>query len=428
MAEAAISCIDVDDASARWRLKGVSRFSTERNKPLDSGSLLEVQGAKFGLRLQWGGADSDNGSEEVVALYAQLVQSSGTMPFWWRAQLRAINSMGQPVCGPHAPEWLDAKKSSDAKLWGHPKWWKRSDLLRSNCVVDDVLILMLRIEAWPSMPRTEYFPAVVGAPAEVPGAALAADLLELLRRGEGADVELRPGGEDPLAEQEQDSTSRQAPMIFRAHRAVLAARSPVFRQMFYSAGMREAAADAQVTLGDVEPKVAGWFLDFLYSDTIAEDVWEDDEAVCHLLAVAHEYDVTSLLRRCEARISSRLTAENAIERLMMADRLGIPGLRGTVLQYICCSRARLAKVQAGEAFGRLGKNFPHLLMEIVSTIIPPESKKRLHSSEGLPSDLETRTCAQLKQLCSDNGLHTSGTRDTLIQRLQQWAASSSSQA
>ncbi|CAK0799090.1 unnamed protein product, partial [Prorocentrum cordatum] len=389
--------------------KGVSRFSTERNKPLDSGSLLEVQGAKFGLRLQWGGADSDNGSEEVVALYAQLVQSTVSTPFWWRAQLRAIASDGKATPGPNAPEWLDAKKSSDAKLWGHPKWWKRADLLRSSCVSDDCLVLQLKVEAWPSAPRTEYC-LPVGAFSEAPGVSLAVDLEELLRRGEGADVEVRAGAPD------EEGSVKYPPL--RAHRVVLAARSPVFRQMFFSAGMRE-SLDAHITLGDADPKAVQWFVGFLYSDNIADEVWQDDDAVCHLLALAHTYDVSALLKRCEARIGSRLSEENALERLMMADQYSISGLKEMVLQFIVKSKERLAKVQGSPDFARMGKNFPHLLGEIISAFVPPETKKRPVAA-ALPDDWESRTVVQLKQLCTDHGLHTSGTRDVLIQRLQQW--------
>lgn len=416
MAEAAVSSIDVDHADARWRLKGVSRFSTERNKPLDSGALLDVQGAKFGLRLQWGGADSDNGSEEVVALYAQLVasQPSGA-PFWWRAQLRAIDREGKAMCGPNAPEWLDAKKSSDAKLWGHPKWWKRVDLLRSTCVTDDCLVLQLKVEAWPSPPRTEYC-SPVGAFSEAPGASLASDLAELLQRGEGADVEVRAG-----AAPDEEGSGKGPPSVLRAHRVVLAARSPVFRQMFFSARMRE-SLDAHITLGDADPKAVQWFIDFLYSDNIADEVWQDDEAVCHLLALAHTYDVSSLLKRCEARIGSQLSEENALERLMMADRLSISGLKDLVLQFICKSRERLAKVQGSQDWARMGRNCPHLLGEIISAFVPPETKKR-PVAVALPEDLESRTVVQLKQLCTDHGLHVTGTRDVLIHRLQQWASS-----
>lgn len=418
MAEAAVSSIDVDYGEARWRLKGVSRFSTERNRPLDSGPLFEVQGSKFGLRLQWGGADSDNGSEEVVALYAQLVTpTTGGTPFWWRAQLRAIASDGKPTCGPNAPEWLDAKKSSDAKLWGHPKWWKRADLLRSHCVTDDCLVLQLKVEAWPAAPRTEYCSTLstFSAAGEVPGSSLALDLAELLQRGEGADVEVRAGAP------EEEGSARASPCVLRAHRVVLAARSPVFRQMFFSARMRE-SVDAHITLGEADPKAVQWFVDFLYSDNIADEVWQDDDAVCHLLALAHTYDVSALLKKCEARIGSRLSEENALERLMMADRLSITGLKDLVLQFICKTKERLAKVQGSPDFARMGKNFPHLLVEIISAFVPPETKKRPVVA-ALPEDWESRTVAQLKQLCTEFGLATSGNRPELKQRLQQWQTS-----
>ncbi|CAK0799091.1 unnamed protein product, partial [Prorocentrum cordatum] len=209
---------------------------------------------------------------------------------------------------------------------------------------------------------------------------------------------------------------RRDPLLARGGSARRCAR--MLRQMFFSAGMRE-SLDAHITLGDADPKAVQWFVGFLYSDNIADEVWQDDDAVCHLLALAHTYDVSALLKRCEARIGSRLSEENALERLMMADQYSISGLKEMVLQFIVKSKERLAKVQGSPDFARMGKNFPHLLGEIISAFVPPETKKRPVAA-ALPDDWESRTVVQLKQLCTDHGLHTSGTRDVLIQRLQQW--------
>ena len=62
----------------------------------------------------------------------------------------------------------------------------------------------------------------------------------------------------------------------------------------------EAMANAEVCLSDMEPQVAECFLHFLYTGRVKDEVWKDDDAVCHLLSAGHKYEVTSLVESCVA--------------------------------------------------------------------------------------------------------------------------------
>lgn len=184
--------------------------------------------------------------------------------------------------------------------------------------------------------------------------------------------------------------------------------------------MREAAPGAEVTLHDLDAPVLKWLLRFLYTDEIEKEAWEDDEALCHLFAAAHKYEVRGLLERCEIGIAARLTEENAAERLMMADMLEAVGLRKRVLDFACHSKERLGRVQSTEGFARLAQKRPQLLVDMMAAMAPPAPKKRKAEagSEPLPANLETKRVVELKQLCSDRGIYQTGSKADLLCRLR----------
>jgi speckle-type POZ protein len=95
---------------------------------------------------------------------------------------------------------------------------------------------------------------------------------ELLQSQEGADVTFHVSGES-----------------FAAHKALLAARSPVFKAKFFG-GMEETSSDS-VVIEDMEPVVFKSMLHFIYTDMAPElDGDQEPQAAAtmaqHLLAAA----------------------------------------------------------------------------------------------------------------------------------------------
>lgn len=228
---------------------------------------------------------------------------------------------------------------------------------------------------------------------------LAADFEFMLREGIGTDVALYVGTEKK---------------IIHAHRLVLSARSPVFRQMLLSSGMSEATADGEVVLTDVNSQVMDWFLHYLYTDSLAPELDGNDEALCHILAVAHKYQVDSLVNRCIMGIVSNLTEDTACERLMMADLLGLADFQQLVLQYICSTPERIVNIQVTEGYSRLKDQRPRLLADILAQAVTPRKRP-----SSLPENLNTRTMASLRVLLSDRGLPVRGSREVLLTRLRE---------
>ncbi|CAE8607124.1 unnamed protein product [Polarella glacialis] len=206
-----------------------------------------------------------------------------------------------------------------------------------------------------------------------------------------------------------------------AHRLVLAASSPVFEQMFFSSSMSEAKPDSEIELPDFDPRLAHNFIRSFYTDDIDAELWDDDEALCHLILGFHKYQVKGMLKRCEGRVVKNLSVENVAERLMMADLLGLVSLRECALSFVNASSHRLSEVQSTDGFVRLTKQRPHLLADVLATVVQPAKRKStsLSQPEKLPANLEDFSVVDLKQLLSDCGLPRGGLKAALIERLQQ---------
>ena len=101
---------------------------------------------------------------------------------------------------------------------------------------------------------------------------------ELLTSKQGADVTFHVGGE-----------------TFRAHRYILASRSPVFQAELLGP-MRESHAAAVVEIQDMEAQVFQALLEFVYTDALPQDMTREEEAVIcqHLLVAADRYSMERL--------------------------------------------------------------------------------------------------------------------------------------
>lgn len=114
-----------------------------------------------------------------------------------------------------------------------------------------------------------------------------------------------------------------------AHRAVLAARSPVFRSMF-SHDLKEKSLST-IDISDMSFDACRAFLNYIYGDFRAE------EFLAHrftLLGAADKYDVADLKEACHESLVEDIDAKNVLERLQAAHLYRLPKLRGSCLRYL----------------------------------------------------------------------------------------------
>lgn len=114
-----------------------------------------------------------------------------------------------------------------------------------------------------------------------------------------------------------------------AHRAVLAARSPVFQTMF-SHDLKEKKCSA-VDISDMSTDSCQAFLNYMYGNI------QNEEFLNHRLALlraADKYDMLDLKEACHESLLEDIDTNNVLERLQTASLYQLPNLKASCLQYL----------------------------------------------------------------------------------------------
>jgi hypothetical protein len=181
------------------------------------------------------------------------------------------------------------------------------------------------------------------------------DLLALLRSGEDADVTLRA------------ACGRE----FKAHRAILRLRSSTLK-----AQLSGAYADSRAVVdvaADIPAAVLERLLQFIYADELAPAGREEAAA---LLAASAFFGVPRLGAICEHALAAALTADNATDTLLLADRHSATLLRNAAL--LCAAASADAMVDT-DGWARLVATQPALMADVVHTLAkgaPPPLLRR----------------------------------------------------
>lgn len=195
------------------------------------------------------------------------------------------------------------------------------------------------------------------------------------------------------------------------HKLVLGARSEVFKGMF-AHPMRE-NEEGRVVIVDADGETVHGFLRHLYDgNPPAGSV--DSRMWVGLTNLATKYGVASLVDMCTETLLSDLDVANAAERLCLADTLGIPRLRGGVLDFILGSPGRLWEVQGTEAFDYLGAD---MLQDVVCELAAQNAGRRPREAGGFEledgTDWQGVSLAHLRRACRERGLPTAGDSQAL---------------
>lgn len=102
--------------------------------------------------------------------------------------------------------------------------------------------------------------------------------------------------------------------LLKAHKSVLAARSPVFKKMFLT-NMKESKSN-EVVISDISHDTFDEMLFFIYTGKVSSNF---HIVVMELFAASHKYQIESLRKVCEAEVSANLSEENAAAVLEFAN-------------------------------------------------------------------------------------------------------------
>ncbi|KAL8093487.1 BTB/POZ and MATH domain-containing protein 3-like isoform X2 [Apium graveolens] len=202
-------------------------------------------------------------------------------------------------------------------MWGYKRFYKRTSLESSDYLKDDCLsmnctvgVVRNRIEG----PKRCSIP--------VPPSDMGQSLKYLVDSELGFDILFRVGEE-----------------TFKAHKLILAARSPVFRAQFF--GLVGNTKMDEVTLKDIEPSIFKAMLLFLYSDELPDlqefsDSTMDSASTVtlqNLLAVADRFGLDRLKHLCESKLCEEVSVDTVATTLSLADQHGCSQLKAVCLKF-----------------------------------------------------------------------------------------------
>ncbi|KAK1606491.1 hypothetical protein QYE76_030164 [Lolium multiflorum] len=214
--------------------------------------------------------------------------------------------------------------------WGWPKFAKRRDLeyVVNGWITIVYGVIVLRGEPLPGGPSS----------------GIANDLGHLLDSADGSDVSFIVDGK-----------------TFPAHRAVLAARSPVFKAELF--GSMAESTMSHITLQDIDPAAFKVFLRFIYTDTLPRDDELKEETYKHLLAVADRYVLDGLKLLCAQKLWDNVTTDTVAATLCHAETYSCLDLKNKCIAFFAKEK-NFREAVLTDGFVELVHKFPSIIAEL----------------------------------------------------------------
>ncbi|PKU75712.1 BTB/POZ and MATH domain-containing protein 4-like isoform X2 [Dendrobium catenatum] len=235
-------------------------------------------------------------------------------------------------------------------MWGYKRFFRRAALETSDYLKDDCLKINCTVGVVVSVMDCPRLHSI-----QVPESDMGLHFGMLLEKQESSDIIFDVAGEK-----------------IHAHKLVLAARSPIFRTMFFD-GPDEALSE--IVIKDLEPKVFKAMLHFIYKDTLDEDdvpvgsgspgVSVSDTLAAKLLAAADKYGLGRLRLMCESYLCKDISVNSVASTLALADRFHAMELKAACLRF---AAENLSAVMRSSGFEYLKENCPSLQSELLKII------------------------------------------------------------
>ncbi|XP_059666312.1 BTB/POZ and MATH domain-containing protein 3 isoform X3 [Cornus florida] len=203
-------------------------------------------------------------------------------------------------------------------MWGYKRFFRRMSLETSDYIKDDCLSMHCTVGVVRNRVEGPKQYSI-----SVPPSDMGQRLKDFLESEVGYDVVFQVGDE-----------------TFKAHKLILAARSPVFKAQFYGLVGDPTNMD-KVVLEDLEPSIFKAMLLFIYSDKLP-DVHEitSSTSMCtstimvqHLLAAADRFGLDRLKLLCEAKLCEEVSVDAVATTLSLAEQHRCPQLKAVCLKF-----------------------------------------------------------------------------------------------
>ncbi|XP_044762351.1 speckle-type POZ protein B isoform X2 [Coccinella septempunctata] len=344
--------------SYMWTINNFSFCREEMGEVLKSSTFSAGANDKLKWCLRVNPKGLDEESKDYLSLYLLLVSCN-------KSEVRAkfkfsiLNAKREET---KAMESQRAYRFVQGKDWGFKKFIRRDFLLdeANGLLPDDKLTIFCEVSVVADSVNISGQSNTIQF--KVPECRLSDDLGLLFENQKFSDVTLSVSGRE-----------------FQAHKAILAARSPVFQAMFEHE--MEERKHNRVDILDVDHEVLREMLRFIYTGKASNlEKMADD-----LLAAADKYALERLKVMCEEALCTNLSVDNAAEILILADLHSADQLKAQAIDFI---NTHATDVMDTPGWKSMIQTHPHLIAEAFRALatqqIPPigPPRKRVKQSGG----------------------------------------------
>ncbi|XP_071978340.1 speckle-type POZ protein-like [Engystomops pustulosus] len=293
--------------SYMWTISNFSFCREEMGEVLKSSTFSSGPNDKMKWCLRVNPKGLDDESKEYLSLYLLLVSCP-------KSEVRAkfkfslLNVRREET---KAMESQRAYRFVQGKDWGFKKFIRRDFLLdeANGLLPDDKLTLFCEVSVVQDSVNISGQSSTNNL--KVPECRLAEDMGCLWETTRFTDCSLYVGGQE-----------------FKAHKSILAARSPVFNAMFEHE--MEESKKNRVDITDMEPEVFKEMMGYIYTGK-APNL---EKMADNLLAAADKYALERLKVLCEEALCNSLSVENVADVLILADLHSAEQLKAQAIDFI----------------------------------------------------------------------------------------------
>ncbi|AEC09719.1 unnamed protein product [Arabidopsis thaliana] len=347
------SFIETVNGSHQFTIQGYSLAKGMSPGKFIQSDIFSVGGYDWAIYFYPDGKNPEDQSS-YISLFIALASDSNDIRALFELTLMDQSGKGKHKVHSHFDRALEGGPYTlkyKGSMWGYKRFFKRSALETSDYLKDDCLVINCTVGVVRARLEGPKQYGIV-----LPLSNMGQGLKDLLDSEVGCDIAFQVGDE-----------------TYKAHKLILAARSPVFRAQFFGP-IGNNNVD-RIVIDDIEPSIFKAMLSFIYTDVLpnVHEITGSTSAssftnmIQHLLAAADLYDLARLKILCEVLLCEKLDVDNVATTLALAEQHQFLQLKAFCLEFVA-SPANLGAVMKSEGFKHLKQSCPTLLSELLNTV------------------------------------------------------------
>ncbi|XP_071697031.1 BTB/POZ and MATH domain-containing protein 2-like [Rutidosis leptorrhynchoides] len=349
-----ISSTDTVNASHDFKITGY-----ESSKGIGVGKYIAsesftVGGHTWAIYFYPDGKSPEDNST-YVSLFIALASDATDVRALFELSLMDQSGKGRHKVHSHFGRVLDAGPYTlkyRGSMWGYKRFLRRAVLETSDYLKEDCLMVKCTVGVVKSCTNAPQIFRLSSPPSDI-----SQHFGHLFESGELTDVNLEVDGE-----------------VFRAHKLVLAARSPVFKAQLFGP-MKDDNTDT-IIVREIQSSVFKALLHFIYWDKLPDmeeftglsSQWASTLMAQHLLAAADMYGIERLVFLCETKLCDDVAINTVAATLALAEQHHCYKLKSVCLKFVAEPENLKAVIQS-DGYDYLTQSCPSVITELLEYVL-----------------------------------------------------------